>query len=301
MRFEEELGVEPGYEPIGVLLMAGPEQAPDLHRRYALLRDLGVESELVGPEEIDRLTPGLYLSDIEIGLYNPREGNLDPHSIMMAYAAYARRHGARILEEVRATGLDTSGSRVRGVYTDGGYVAAPCVVNAAGFGARQVAAWAGMDLPITNSKRHIFCTGPVAAYSEPFPFTYQIEPTWYIRREGPGLIIGMGNVESDEEDPQVDWNFLDEVIDQSLHRAPPLADAGIKSGWAGLRPLTPDDDPILGPAPQLDGFWNDCGWGGHGIMHAPAGGELLAEWIVNGAPAPWDVGPYLARRFETDR
>jgi sarcosine oxidase subunit beta len=157
-----------------------------------------------------------------------------------------------------------------------------------------------MDLPITNVKRHIFCTGPVPAYADSIPFTYEVELPWYIRREGPGLLIGMGNAESDEEDPQIDWAFLDTVIDHSLHRAPALAEAGIKNGWAGLRPITPDDDPILGPAPHLRGFYNDCGWGGHGIMHAPAGGQILAEWIVDGQPTCVDAQPYEVNRFAWD-
>jgi sarcosine oxidase subunit beta len=184
------------------------------------------------------------------------------------------------------------------VETTQGLVETPCAVNAAGFRAREVAAWAGLDLPITNVKRHIFCTGPVAAYSETFPFTYETELPWYMRREGPGLLIGMGTEESDEEDPQVDWSFLDTVIEHSLHRAPPLEAAGVKSGWAGLRPITPDDDPILGPAPHLAGFFNDCGWGGHGIMHAPAGGLILAEWIVDGNPTTLDASRFAVERFE---
>ncbi len=171
------------------------------------------------------------------------------------------------------------------------------MVNAAGFRAREVAAWAGLDLPITNFKRHIFCTGPVAAYSESIPFTYEVELPWYMRREGPGLLIGMGSAESDEEDPQVDWAFLEVVIEHSVHRAPALEEAGVKTAWAGLRPITPDDDPILGPTPHLGGFFNDCGWGGHGIMHAPAGGLLLAEWIVDGQPTSLDGSRFGAERF----
>jgi sarcosine oxidase subunit beta len=111
----------------------------------------------------------------------------------------------------------------------------------------------------------------------------------------------MGADPSDDEDPQVDWSFLDVIGEYTMHRAPPLVDAGIKGGWAGLRPLTPDDDPILGPAPQLQGFWNDCGWGGHGIMDAPAGGLLLAEWIVEGAPTTLDATPFQVERFAANR
>jgi sarcosine oxidase subunit beta len=242
--------------------------------------------------------PALNLDGIEAGLHLPRDGNLDPHSMMEAYAHQARRRGVELVEEVRATGLQVRGGRVVGVETTGGPIATPCVVNAAGFRAREVAGWAGMRLPITNLKRHIFVTGPVEAYARPIPFTYEVGVSWYMRREGPGLILGMGAVESDEEDPQVDWSFLDEVIEQSLRRAPALADAGVKTAWAGLRPVTPDDHPILGAASHLGGFYNDCGWGGHGVMHAPAAGLALAELIARGKAEAFDLGPYRAERFD---
>ncbi len=297
MRFEEELDADPGYEPIGCLLLASMQGAPELRRRHALLQNLGLESYLLDHDEISRLTPGLNLEDVEVGLYNPNEGNVDPHFMMMAYAQQARRLGTAFCEEARATGLAIDAGLVSGVHTTEGTIATPCVVNAAGFRARMVAAWAGMDLPIINIKRHIFFTEAVPIYSRSIPFTYDLEGPWYMRREGPGLLVGMGAVESDEEDPQVDWSFLDAVGEYTMHRAPALADAGIKGGWAGLRPLTPDDDPILGPAPHLQGFWNDCGWGGHGIMHAPAGGMVLAEWIAEGKTTSADVTCFAADRF----
>jgi sarcosine oxidase subunit beta len=296
-RFEEELGTGPDFESIGVLLLAGARSAADLRARHSLLRQQGLDSQVLAKDDILRLTPGLNLSDIELGVYNPGEGAIDPHAIMMAYAQAARRRGATLVEGVRATGLSVRGGRVVGDETSEGPVATACVVNAAGFRARQVAAWAGLDLPITNVKRHIFVTGPLPVYAEPIPFTYEVDLPWYMRREGPGLLLGMGNAESDEEEPQVDWAFLDEVIEHSIHRAPPLEEAGVKTAWAGLRPLTPDDDPILGPVPNLAGYWNDCGWGGHGIMHAPVGGAALAEWIVDGAPVAVDIRPFVAERF----
>lgn len=297
LRFEEEMGTGPDYEPIGAVLLARAGKAGWLRRHHALLQKMGVQSHLLDPEAVLELTPNLILEDIEVALYEPGAACVDPHMIMMAYAQQARRGGARLIEGVRATGLEIEGERVVGVQTTEGIIATGCVVNAAGFNGRQVAAWAGMDLPISNVKRHIFCTGPVGAYPNVFPFTYEIEPTWYIRREGPGLLIGMGTSPSDEEDPQVDWGFLDEVIEHSIHRAPVLEEAGVKTAWAGLRPVTPDEDPILGPADQVRGFWNDSGWGGQGIMLAPAGGMIMAEWIVEGAPRSAGVDDFLARRF----
>jgi sarcosine oxidase subunit beta len=300
-RFQEELGADPGYEPIGCLLLARPEEAPGLRNRHAVLRGLGVESALLTGDEILRLTPALNLDGVEVALHVPRDGNIDPHSMMQAYAHHARRHGAVLVEEVRATGLQVQSGRVVGVETTAGLISTPCVVNAAGFRAREVASWAGMALPITNLKRHIFVTGPVAAYARPIPFTYEAGVAWYMRREGPGLILGMGAVESDEEDPQVDWSFLDQVIEQSLRRAPALADAGVKTAWAGLRPVTPDDHPILGEVQHLGGFYNDCGWGGHGVMHAPAAGQVLAELIAHGRAEVFDLAPYRAERFVSDQ
>jgi sarcosine oxidase subunit beta len=297
MHFREELGTGPDYEPIGCLLLGGRQSAPELRRRHALLQELGIDSHLLDHEAISRLTPGLNLEDVEVGLYNAREGSLDPHAIMIAYAGHARRLGVDLVEGARATGLQIEGGRVVAVHTTAGSIATPCVVNAAGFGARKVGSWAGLSLPITNLKRHIFVTGPVPAYEQSIPFTYDAEVTWYMRREGPGLIIGMGAVESNEEDPQVDWSFLDVVVEHSIHRAPPLEEAGIKGGWAGLRPVTTDDDPILGPIPHLEGYWNDCGWGGHGIMQAPVAGMALAEWIVDGRPSAVDISAFVAGRF----
>ena len=298
MRFQDELDADPGYEPIGCLLLAGAQGAPDLRRRHALLQSKGIDSHLVDWETISRLTPGLNLEGIEIGLYGPRGGVIDPHSIMMAYTQHARHLGVEFAEGVKATGLQVEGDRVMGVHTTAGFIATHRVVNAAGFRAREVGAWTGMDLPITNLKRHIFVSGPIPTYSRSIPFTYEVEEAWYMRREGPGLLIGMGAVESDEEDPQVDWSFLDVVAEHSMHRAPALAEAEVKTGWAGLRPITPDDDPILGEASHLRGFFNDCGWGGHGIMHAPAAGIVLAEWIVDGKASSVDISRFRAERFE---
>jgi len=298
VRFEDELGSDPEYEPIGCLRLASIWDAPDLRRRHELLAHRGIESWLVDCKAINELTPGLNLEDIEVGLYVPRDGNIEPHAILMAYAQNARRLGVQIAQGVEATGLERRGNRLLGVHTTAGFIASPRVINAAGFRARKVAAWAGMDLPIKNMKRHIFFTGPVALYAGSFPFTYEYKVGWYIRREGPGVLIGMGAVQSDEEDPQVDWSFLDVVSEHTLHRAPALADAEIQGGWAGLRYMTPDDNPILGEAPHLPGFFNDCGWDGHGVMHASIGGLLLAELILDGETTLADVGPFCVERFE---
>ena len=298
MRFQDELNGDPEYDPIGCLRLAGEGGAAYLRRRHQVLVRRGIESHLVDRETINSLTPGLNLEDIEVGLYVPRDGNIEPHAILTAYAQNARRFGVHIAPGVKAVGLEIRAQRLLGVHTTAGFIATPRVINAAGFRASEVATWAGMHLPIKNMKRHIFFTGPVALYSQSIPFTYEYGVEWYIRREGPGILIGMGAVESDEEDPQVNWSFLDILGEHTLHRAPVLADAEIRGGWAGLRHMTPDDNPILGEAPHLPGFFNDCGWDGHGVMHAPTGGLLLAELILDGTASSADVSAFRVERFD---
>ena len=298
MRFEQEIGVSPGYEPIGCLLIGGPQGMAELGQRHQLLQGTGIENRLVDLEEIGRLVPGLNLAGIEGGLYLPRDGGLDPHSIMMGYAGQARRRGVRFEEGVEALGLIQKNGRLRGVLTTAGPIEAEWVVNAAGSRAREVGSWAGLDLPIRNCKRHILVTGAVEGYSHSIPFTYEWEKGWYVRREGPGLLIGMGVQERAWDDERVEPAFVEELIDYASFRAPALEEAGLMTSWAGLRPLTPDDDPILGSAPQLAGFVNDCGWGGHGVMHAPAAGMALAELITEGAARTLDLSPFRLERFD---
>ena len=304
MCFQDEFEMPCGFKPIGCLLLANTKKAALLQQRQILLQKNGIESFIVSRKTIESLTPGLALKDIELGLHTPKDGEIDPHSIMMAYTRYARQRGVTFLEGVRAVELEIRKGETAGVHTTAGLISAPCVVNAAGFRAREVASWAGMNLPITNMKRHILVTGPLSTYSRTIPFTYEIDVEWYMRREGPGLLIGMGATESDEEDPQVDPEVLDFMVQHSVCRAPALAEAGLMTSWAGLmtswaglRPVTPDGKPILGEARHVRGFINDCGWGGHGVMHAPAGGRILAELIIDRNTNSADIAPFSASRF----
>lgn len=296
--FEAELGADPGYEPIGSLRLVGEEQARK--PPYSdVPSEFGTPSQILEYREIERLVPGLALDDIAFGLYNEDDGHLDPHSIYSAYATTARRLGTKIIEGVKATGLKVQQGRVIAVKTTEGTIGTPRVVNAAGFRARYVGSWANLRLPIVNLKRHIFyITQPQLLASRSIPFVHDLIADWYFRQEGKGLIMGMGETPSDEENPKVDWSFLEEMIEQALYRAPALAEQQVIRGWAGLRSVTPDGNPILGEAPALSGFFNCCGWGGHGVMHAPAGGLLTAELIVDNGTTSGDITPFRVERFD---
>jgi len=297
LHFADEFDADIGYKPIGYLNLATREIADDLRAQVELQRRLGVRTEILSPEEIARLVPTLNVSDLEFGSICWQDGIIDPHSAMQAYVKHARRLGAEINEKVEATGIVLENRRVVGVQTTAGNIATPTVINAAGARAAQVGSWVGLDLAIKNFKRTIFITDRFDEIPDHTPFVMDLAVEWYFRKEGKGILLGMGTEESTTFEPQLEWEFLDVMIQRALHRAPILANARVMRGWAGLRSLTPDDYPILGRVPNVVGFVNACGWGGHGVMHAPIAGQLVAELVADGKTTTLGIEPFRLERF----
>ncbi|MCL4393888.1 MAG: FAD-binding oxidoreductase, partial [Chloroflexi bacterium] len=260
--FRHNLETDIGYKPIGYLNLATREIAADLRSQVEIQRKLGVPVEVLSPQEIARLVPALRVDDVEFGSICWKDGVIDPHMVMQAYTQRARQLGAEICEKVEATGIVLEHGRVTGVQTSQGLIATPLVVNAAGARAAQVASWVGLHLPIKNYKRSVFITDQFDAIPDETPFVMDLSVEWYFRKEGKGVLTGMGIEESTTFEPQLDWDYLEKMTAHALHRAPILAGARVMRGWAGLRALTPDDYPILGYAPGVEGFVNACGWGG---------------------------------------
>ena len=297
LHFNEEFGVDIGYKPIGYLNLATKSIADELRAQVELQHRFGVPTEMLSPQEIARRVPAVNVDDIEFGAVCWQDGVIDPHTVMQTYVQNARKLGVEICEKVEATGIALETSRVVGVDTRDGFISTPMVVNAAGARGAQVASWVNLKLPITNYKRTVFITDRFDAIADDAPFVNDAEVEWYFRKEGRGILMGMGREESTTYEPQLEWEFLDAIIARALHRAPILANARVMRGWAGMRSLTPDDYPILGRVPAVDGFVNACGWGGHGVMHAPIGGILIAELIADGKATTLDLTPFRLERF----
>ena len=122
------------------------------------------------------------------------------------------------------------------------------------------------------------------------------ETTFYFHREGGGVLFGMGDkTEGSTFDTTVQWDFLPQVIEVAVKRLPALADASISHAWAGLYEMSPDGNPIIGPA-GVDGLYLINGFSGHGFQHSPAAGRVLADLIVSRDPG-LDVSPFALARF----
>ncbi|MGE5139392.1 MAG: NAD(P)/FAD-dependent oxidoreductase [Rudaea sp.] len=296
-RFPAELDVEPVFRQIGRLSVATEESESELREEIGLQRRMHVPIEALDSGQMKQLVPALRTDDLVLGMLCRSDGVLDPHAIMQTYARAGRRLGVEIDERVQATSIEVEKGRVAGVETTGGRIATGLVVNAAGARAREVGSWVGLDLPMINYRRHIFITDAFPQIPDDTPFVDDVAAEWYFRKEGPGILMGMGREETSLFEPEFDWDFQDKIIQAAIRRVPLLAEARILRGWAGLRPVTPDDLPIIGIAPGIDGFVNCCGWGGHGVMHAPAGGLLTAEVITGGQALSMDIAPFRYERF----
>jgi sarcosine oxidase subunit beta len=179
-------------------------------------------------------------------------------------------------------------------------VAGPLGVDCAGPHAAEVARLAGVAVPVTPFRRHIFLT-EAFALSRPVPMTVDFHTSFYFHPEGDGLLLGMSDPDEPASfDTSVAWDFLEHLIEHATWRLPALARSRIRTGWAGLYEMSPDHQGIVGEAPGRPGLWLCCGFSGHGFMQAPAIGHLLADRLLGREPEI-DLAPYAPGRFAEGR
>jgi sarcosine oxidase subunit beta len=302
-RFEEEFGVDPGYKKNGYLtLISDPADLRGFQKRIALQRALGVDVRVIQPDDARALIPALRVDDLIAAVWGVGDGLAGPAEVTAGFARRARERGARIVEGVRVTAIRREGARVTGVETTQGAVSAPLVINAAGPAAATIARLAGIEIEVHPRRRHIFFTEPFPEIPGPIPLTTDRASGFYFRKEMEQVLLSPGDVEdigADFEVP-VDGAKIEETVTKAVHRVPILEQARIAGGWAGLRPLTPDDHAIIGWAPGVEGFFLAVGFGGHGFQHSPATGRHVADWIVDGKPS-MDLSLFAPDRFANGR
>ena len=295
-RFEDEFGVDPGYRKIGYLsLITDDADLRGYEPRLALQRRLGVDVRVITPKEAQAIVPAMRVDDLIAAVWSPGDGMAGPSEVTTGFARRARELGTRIVEGVEVQGIELQHRRVR---TTEGDIEAATIVNAAGPRAARVARMVGVDVAVHPRRRHIFFTEPFPEIPGPTPLTTDRGSGMYFRKEMEQLLISPGDVEDVGDDMNVpmDRNKRDEAVEKAIHRLPILERARISGGWAGLRPLTPDDHAIIGWAPGVERFFLAVGFCGHGFQHSPATGRLVAEWLLDGRPS-MDLSVFDPNRF----
>ena len=299
-RFETEFGVDPQFRQHGYLiLVTTEEQLAQAEKNVALQRSLGVDVRLLSPGEISRQFPYIHTDDLRGGTYSPRDGYADPYLAATAIAARARDLGVAIETGCEVVGFERAG-RDHVVVTRGGAVTAPAVVIAAGAWSGLVGRLAGVDIPVTPFRRSKFITRDFPFDRIPAATPFVIDPHLgtSLRREGPGLLLGIGRKgESGSFSTATDWSLTEPLVERAMRRFPAVADAELMRAWTGLYEMTPDQTGIVSAVPDVSGLYVIAGFSGHGFMHGPIAGQLMAELILDGRATTVDIAPLGLERF----
>jgi sarcosine oxidase subunit beta len=246
------------------------------------------------------IVPDVRIDDLIGATFGPEDGFCDPHSVAMGYLTQARARGVRLLRSAPATAVDVQSGRITAVHTPQGIIACDTVVNCAGSWAGAVAQLAGLDVPVLPYRRNVYVTEPTTIIPQQMPLTVDVQTGFWMRKEQSNLIFGLSKA---DEPPgyniTVDWEWLDSVIDAGFARFPRLAEVALaeKQCWAGAYEITPDHMPILGRHPDLPTWVNAAGFSGHGIMHSPATGVIIAEEIIDGRAHTFAIDDLRIERY----
>lgn len=299
---EQITGMSCGLHHVGGVTLADNQDRFDmLLAERAKHRFMGLETEIVGPEEIKKIAPITNLDGIIGALYDPLDGHLDPSGTTHAYAKAARMGGATIETHcmVRETNQRPDGSW--DVVTDKGTIHAEHIVNAGGLWAREVGAMAGVYFPLHPMEHQYLVTDAIpqieAIIDAGGEHPHVMDPAGesYLRQEGRGLCIGF--YEQPCKPWAVDgtpWDFGHELlpddydkitdsIEFAYRRFPVLAEAGIKSVIHGPFTFAPDGNPLVGPVPGMRNYWSACGVMA-GFSQGGGVGLTLAQWMIEGEP-----------------
>jgi len=296
---EQRTGLLSLHQP-GYLFVTGTEDGERaLRAACQLQRSLGVPTEWLSPDEVRGHAPFLRMDGVRAGTFHGRDGVLDPAGVVAAQAQEARAAGARILVHTPVTAIERDGTGWL-LRHDGGPTRADVVVNAAGADAGDVAALAGAVVPVQPVRRHLaHALDPTGGPRT--PMVVDLDTGVIARREpAGGWIIGYANpADPPGRDTTIDPVFFEDLAELVPNRFPFLEDLPMDPAqcWAGLYPETPDHHAIVGEDPAVPGLFECVGFGGHGVMHAPAAGRAIAELLASSRCDTFDLRPLRPSRF----
>ncbi len=305
----EHKEADAGFVNSGYLIIA-PEGdfAEKLRGNLSMQADVGAETSVISREEARDHHPLLNLADAAVIGYEPNSGYADPYLTTTSFINAARAKGTVVKSDCAVTGLIEAAGRVTGVRTPGGEIHGGHVVSAIGPWTRSVTDDLGMEIPLEVSRHIVLTFTSDAPYARDLPIVKDLTTAnkMYFRPASGGVVlVGTG----DHGDPvaaadQMDENVADDFVllqgGQVAHRMASFAEAQLTASWIGPYDITPDWNPVLGPAPGLDGLTLTFGFSGHGFKLAPAVGLVLAQQIL-GQATDVDIAAYGLNRFAKGR
>ena len=310
-RLEQETGHSTGFRPVGHISIATtPRRQEALRREAQWMHGFGVEDTEISATEIADMWPLARTDDILSGFYVADEGRADPVGVATSLAKGARQLGVSVIEGVAATGVETKHRRVTAVLTEAGRIETEIVVNSAGMWARQFGALAGVSVPLQAAEHYYLLTDTVPGMDPDLAVIEDPDNYGYYRPEGDGMLVGLfepegapwslDGVARDFAFGKLppDWDRMERFLGPALARIPCLTETGVRTFFCGPESFTADVRPLIGPAPELDGYFVAAGLNSLGILSGGGVGSVVAQWIVDGAP-PVDTAQIAIDRTAT--
>ena len=300
--FEKETGQSALVHKCGYVFVLTCEKDVEVFQKSVELQhSLGVNTEWLDRDEIQRITDPCLFPDALAGAFNANEGLADPNSIVMGYINTAQKQGVTCITDCCATEIVLKSNKISKVKTSSGEIHTECVVNTCGPWSAALGRAIGLDIPVSPLRRQWFVTDSLPALPAEFPFVIDFSQSLYFHREGSGLLSGMSNPkEIIGEDQSIDSKWELKHIEAAVKRMPILENTGIRTRQAGLYEMTPDAHPIIGSTP-VDGFYLLTGFSGHGFMHGPVCGKLMSEILIDGDASTVDIRMLDYNRFSENR
>jgi dimethylglycine dehydrogenase len=324
---EQETGQTVGFSQVGNLRLAMNDDRMDEYYQYAATaKTIGVDVRFLTPADIKTLWPLCDIDGLVGGIFHPEDGYIQPADLTQALAKGARARGATIYRNTAVLDIEqaTSGGWV--VRTDKGDITCDHVVAATGNYARQTGAMVGLDIPVIPVEHQYIVTEPhpelVKRKEQGLPelgVLRESDGSWYLREENGGFILGPYEKGApacyvDGPDPRAEYELFQEDIERlaphieaAMARVPAFGEVGMKQVYNGAIAYTPDGNPIIGPAWDVDNFWLSEGHS-FGITAAGGAGWQLAEWIVDGEPTidmlgvdPRRFGDYATKQYLVEK
>jgi len=300
---EQETGQPVGFNRVGNIRLAMNQDRMDEYYQYAATaKTIGVRVNFLTPDEVLKLWPMCNIEGLVGAMVHPDDGYIQPADLTQAFAKGARARGATIYRNTHVLDIEQAASGAWIVKTEKGDIQCEHIISASGNYARQTGAMVGLDIPVIPVEHQYIVTEPhpelqrrKAAGLPELGVLRESDGSWYLREENSGFILGPyekgapccyvdgPDAKAEYELFQEDIERLEPHIEAAMNRVPAFAEVGMKKIYNGAIAYTPDGNPIIGPAWDIDNFWLSEGHS-FGITAAGGAGWQLAEWIVDGEP-----------------
>jgi sarcosine oxidase subunit beta len=304
--WEDYVGRPGCFKRLGFIRLVPANEVERLKRNVAMQQGLGVNTRLVSAQEVKEIEPDWRVDDIEVAAYEPDSGYGDGVVTANDFLERAREMGAEFRPRTRVTAFKVERDRARGVATDQGELEAPVVIAAAGPWSIPLFRGVDFELPIEPEYHRVAILGNPPGMRGGGCALIDGIASMYLRSEGPertlvGEFVGPRDVDPDDFPQSIQAEELAEIAMLGARRIPALGESGLVGGVTGMYDMTPDQRPLLGPTPGVEGLYLAAGFSGMGYKISPAVGLTMAELLLDGGGRTVDLSIFDPGRFAAGR